>query len=532
MQYETASLLNLAISLIIDTGFSWIRMFAALGVSIVISIILGIYAATHRFAEKLIIPVIDILQTVPILAFFPVVIFLIVGALPGSLGINIAVVFLIITSMVWNIILGVYEAMKVLPKEYGELSKLYGLSKLEEFRKIYLPAVMPKVAEQSTLSWSIGLFYLVTSEIFSTGNANYAVKTGIGAAIASPAITGSIVSYGMALIIFVAFVIATRLLFFKPFEDYASRYNKHSAKAKARTFPKAVTYAKVMKAFSSRIIKKIGPADNIAKKAKSAKSKKYTYGNADKATIPDRFGYLIKYVIMLAVIVGVVAFFLTSPKMVDYEIEVIKAFAYSFARIWIAFALTLAVGIPISVYIIFVTRHGSRYVLFFQILSSIPATILLPAIVSGLRGLPYYGELVAFIVFFLSGIWYIIFSTLSIAKTLPPNILEVKDIYGVQGGEAWKKIYLKAIIPGLITGAITGIAAEWNAAIVAEYFSIGTNVVSQVSVGVGKLLDLSLTVNNLPLMLLTLINMTAMIIIINTLLWKRLYRRLAKIYGG
>ena len=90
----------------------------------------------------------------------------------------------------------------------------------------------------------------------------------------------------------------------------------------------------------------------------------------------------------------------------------------------------------------------------------------------------------------------------------------------------------KAIIPGLITGAITGIAAEWNAAIVAEYFSIGTNVVSQVSVGVGKLLDLSLAANNLPLMLLTLINMTAMIIIINTLLWKRLYRRLAKIYGG
>lgn len=532
MQYQIAGLLNLAISLIIDTGFSWIRMFAALGISIVISIILGIYAATHRLAEKIIIPIIDVLQTVPILAFFPVVIFLIVGTLPGSLGINIAVVFLIITSMVWNIILGVYEAMKLLPKEYGELSQLYGLSKLEEFRKVYLPAVLPKVAEQSTLSWSIGLFYLVTSEIFSTGNANYAVKTGIGAAIASPAITGSVVSYAMALIIFVMFVIATRFLFFKPFEDYASRYNKHSAKQKTRAFPKAVTYAKVMKSISSRIIKRIGPADTVAGRRKSAGSKKYMYGNVDKTTALDRFGYLIKYAMMLIIIVGVAAFFLTSPKMIGYEFEVIKAFVYSFTRIWLAFALMLAIGIPISVYIIFVTRHSSRYVLFFQILSSIPATVLLPAIVTGLKGMPYYGELVAFIVFFLSGIWYIIFSTLSIAKTLPPNILEVKDIYGVRGGEVWKKIYIKAIIPGLITGAITGIAAEWNAAIVAEYFSIGTNVVSQVSVGVGKLLDLSLAANNLPLMLLTLINMTAMIIIINTLLWKRLYRRLAKIYGG
>ncbi len=530
MQYETAKILGLAVSLIIDTSFSWIRMFAALGISIIISIFVGIYAATHKIAEKLIMPIIDILQTIPILAFFPVVIFLIVGALPGSLGINLAVIFLIITSMLWNIILGVYEAIKVLPKEFEELSRLYGLSRIERFRKIYLPAALPKVVEQSTLSWSIGLFYLVTSEIFSTGNAQYAVRTGIGAAIASPAITSSIIAYAMALIVFIGFVIATRFLFFKPLEEYVSRYNKHSANTSQRAVPRAVTYAKIMRSIGSRIISSVSPA-RLLKNAPKKKIVKRKTTHYEETSFLDRFGYIIKYAIIAAVIAGFAVLFVLSPAMIAYEIEILKALVYTFTRIWLAFAVTLAIGIPLSVYIIFITRHSTKYILLFQILSSIPATILLPAIATGLRGVPYYGEIVAFLVFVLSSMWYILFSTLSIARTLPPNFLEVKDIYGVKGADAWKKIYIRAIIPGLITGGITGIAAEWNASIVAEYFTIGSKVVAQVGTGIGRLLDLSLAANNLPLMILTLINMTAMIIIINTVLWKNLYKKISKMYG-
>ena len=218
--------LGLIAKLLVDCIYSWSRMFIALGISVIVSIILGIYLATSRKAEKLLLPVIDIFQTLPILAFFPIVIYVFVGYLPGYIGINAAVIFLIVTSMVWNIIFGVYEAIKTIPAEFFEMSEMYGLTSMEKLKTIYLPAAAPRIVQQSILSWSIGLFYLVTSEIFSTGTAQYSVKYGIGAALASAAITSNITYYLTGIAMFVVFVIATRMLIFKPFEDYYSRYYK------------------------------------------------------------------------------------------------------------------------------------------------------------------------------------------------------------------------------------------------------------------------------------------------------------------
>jgi ABC-type anion transport system duplicated permease subunit len=111
------------------------------------------------------------------------------------------------------------------------------------------------------------------------------------------------------------------------------------------------------------------------------------------------------------------------------------------------------------------------------------------------------------------------------SKAIPPNIFEVRKLWRVRGKTAWRRIYLMALLPGLITGSITAIAAEWNASIIAEYFT-GT----QVNIGIGKLLDISLSQGNLVLMGIAIINLVAMIIIINTFVWKRLYRKVSDVY--
>ena len=183
--------LSFIVSIIVDTSFSWGRMLIALFLSVVISLFVGIFAATNKTAERIIIPIWDIFQTLPILAFFPFVIFVVVATLPGYIGINAAVIFLIVTSMVWNITFGVYEAVKTIPDEFFEIGRIFNLSPLERLKKILIPASMTKVIEQSALSWSIGLFYLVTSEIFSTGNAAYTVKYGIGVALTNLAFSGN-----------------------------------------------------------------------------------------------------------------------------------------------------------------------------------------------------------------------------------------------------------------------------------------------------------------------------------------------------
>ena len=235
--------LSFIVSIIVDTSFSWGRMLIALFLSVVISLFVGIFAATNKTAERIIIPIWDIFQTLPILAFFPFVIFVVVATLPGYIGINAAVIFLIVTSMVWNITFGVYEAVKTIPDEFFEIGRIFNLSPLERLRKILIPASMTKVIEQSALSWSIGLFYLVTSEIFSTGNAAYTVKYGIGVALTNLAFSGNFGYYLVGIGVFIGFVIATRFLLFgylkKRFQGYTINEKRAVHETKRSTLVRA-----------------------------------------------------------------------------------------------------------------------------------------------------------------------------------------------------------------------------------------------------------------------------------------------------
>ena len=513
------TLFSLLSSLLVDTTFSWIRMFIALGISIPLSLAVGITAARSATAEKLILPIVDVLQTLPILAFFPIAVYLIVGFLPGYIGINYAVIFLIVISMVWNIIFGVYESVKLIPENYIQMAKVYGIGRLSRIKNIYIPASMGKVANQSILSWSIGLFYLVTSEIFSTGSSVYAVKYGIGVELLKLGLSGHILDYLIGISVFLLFVIGTRFLFFMPFEK---AFNLNLKDKKTRKFPN-------MNIFGNTTIKTIrGRIPKISTTINIKARKKKT-----RAMIPPKMKLLLlKYVPYASVSILALAsilILLTNPILLIYEYKALTSLAFSFVRIWFVFALIFVVSVIISIHIKFRSKNGSKYILIMQILASLPATILLPIIVKYMVNFPYHAEIVAFIIFFLSGIWYSIFSTISTGNSVPNYIFDIVKVFHVKGKEATRKIYMKALMPGIITGGITAVAAEWNASIVAERFTttaIGSGkVITSVGTGVGKLLDISLEQGNIVLMIIVLINMTIIIIIINKLVWHKLYNR-------
>lgn len=499
-------MLPLIFSVILDTSYSWVRMFIALSISLVIGLFTGIAAARSKALNKVLMPVVDILQTLPILAFFPFAIYIFVFYLPGSIGINSAVIFLIITSMLWNIIFGVYQAVISLPSEYTEMAKIYRLNFYQRLRKIFIPAALPRMSEQMSLSWAIGLFYLVTSEIFSIGTKNYAVKHGIGVEFVTAAATGNFYLYLYAIAVFVLFVIITRLLFFERFDRFANRYYLKDYKKRKKD------------RFTFNSIHGIG-----IKLSGKTKHKLYVFSRYFFYVVLAAVAGFIIYKMIFAINIQLLS------RIVNYEGYSILSLAFSFLRIWGAFLAILAVSIPLSIYVIFLSKRIKRYLLLFQILASIPATILLPAVAELVYG---NSELLSFIIYFLSGLWYVIFSIIATTKYLPQSINEVKEVFHLKGIVAWKKIYLKAIMPGVITGAVTGIAAEWNASIVAEYFSAGSGkIITSVSVGMGKALNVALASNNLLLMGVLLANMVAMIIIINYFMWRRLYNRVNSVYS-
>ncbi len=514
-------LLNEAILLLVDTGYSWIRMLIALAISILLSLAIGIALARSKTLEKIFIPVIDVLQTLPIVAFFPFMVLVVVTFLPNIIGINAAVIFLIVTSMLWNMIFGVYEAIKTIPNEFLELTNLYKLGLYQKLKKLFIPASLPRLSEQMSLSWAIGLFYLVTSEIFSTGLKQYSVQ-GIGVDLAQLGFSGNIPYYMLGIVIFVGFVVLTRLTLFAYFNKIASRFSADTFERKKRH----AEFGLGNPFYKSRLL-------SFIEEFYAEKRQRFI---ALIAGEKKALATLVLAVSIVLTVLVVVYYILPSFAMEQllqtpaYEVSVLVSLSASFLRVWGAFALILVVAIPIAVYTAFISKHRQAYMLVFQVIASVPATILLPLIVSTFSN---NGEAVAFVVFFLSGLWYVIFSILASTNYLPSEIIEVKRIFRLNGLVAWKKIYLRAIAPGLITGAITAIAAEWNASIIAEQFSssgISGTAATSVSVGIGKFLDTSLASGNLYLMLIALINMTAMIILFNTFVWKRLYRRITSIY--
>ena len=512
----------LLLMLVFDSLVSWLRMGIALVLSIIVGLAMGIVANRSSMAERVLLPLFDILQTLPILAFFPIVVYVVVAFLPGFIGINAAVILLIFTSMVWNIGFGAYEAIRTMPKEFAEVSEIFRLGQIAKLRKVLVPAAMPKVIEQSTLSWSVGLFYLVTSEIFSTGSKLYAVKYGIGSAIANYAFMGDIKAYLLGIIVLIAFVAITRLTLFSYLEK---RFVKREVKHRKPTM-------------LLRGIRNIGSDTEhrftVAERILGKRIRAIERGEAHEAKRIQRIVRDGSYVLLGGLIAIVVAALALNPGIGASELQVLYAMAFSLGRIWLAFAVILVISIPLGIYILFMTKKGDAYMTLFQILAAIPATVLLPALAIGLKGTPYEGELIAMFIFFLSGFWYMLFGIVSTRASLQPSWEEAREVFGVKGKAAWKYFYLRAILPGLITGGITAIAAEWNASIVAEYFSTsgvgaGTALVS-VGNGLGKLLDLSLASNNLWLMALGLINLTIVIIVINRLLWKRAYNRAVSVY--
>lgn len=530
------ALLGFIISILVDTSFSWARMLVALFLSILVSLFVGIYAATNRTAERLVVPVLDIFQTLPILAFFPFVIFVVVAVVPGFVGINVAVVFLIITSMVWNITFGVYESIKTMPLEFFEVGRIFHLSSFDRLTKVLIPASMPRVVEQSILSWSIGLFYLVTSEIFSTGNAIYTVKHGIGVALTHLALSGNYLEYLIGIIVFVCFVIATRLLLF----DYLKkRFTRHTLQEVYRfreerksNIIKALDRISPFNKARLEIVRKnmVGVRNRLSKPL-DLEARHATKRGVRKTGARDMSAY--KRVVYVAIVVAAALFLYTyrgfMPTYLGYEYTVLLSLAATIVRIWLAFAVILAISLPVGVYLVFMTKKSNAYLLAFQIIASIPATIILPIIAISMRNLPYHSEFIAFIIFLLSGVWYMIFSIVSNRSTIPSSVYEVKSIFNVRGRKAWSSIYVKAILPGLITGAITGLAAEWNASIVAERFTTSVvgagTVISSVNLGLGRLLDVALSNGNIGLMILGLINLTIVIVLVNRLVWKKLYKK-------
>ena len=509
-------------------------MFLALGLSILFALAVGIWAARNKKAESVILPLLDIFQSIPILGFFPFVIGAIYGPpgwiLHSVVGANIAVILLIFTSMSWNIAFGVYESVRAIPQDYADLLSVSQASTWQRVRTLYIPASMSRIAYNTQISWAVGLFFLVASEIISSGSTSIPVQYGIGVAVSDYAYpTFDYANYILLVVGIVIAVVSWRFLFLREFALWSEKYKMMEEPRETHRDPVMRFYSWV----SHR---------SVSKLFLLTQGRGVTRFTSSIA----RFGRGAKYAalifigsFLLLVAVTIASSGTVSPGnmpsisyLLSKEGYVLYSLVVSFVRVWYVVAICIVIGLPLGIVISLNFKLYDTVSPLLEVISSIPAPILLPAILF----VPVLGknpEAVADLVILLSVFWYIVFNVMAGVRTLPADMKDLPKVYQASRGSAWRNVYIPSAMTALVTGAITAVGGAWNALIIAEYFQLDrqSGPLSQVPNGIGKVITIATSQGDNLTLFLAVSSMTVLVVGFNLTVWRRLYHRITRRYA-
>ena len=523
----------------IDVFYSFLRMSAAYALSLGFALAYGYYAATHRTGERVMIPILDILQSIPILGFFPIALVVFAALTPGSWpGVNFASVFLIFTSMAWNMVFGVYESLKTLPAELKEAADTFRLRGVLLFRRVLFPATINRLVYNSVLSWTAGWFFLVEAEIFST-NSNQ-VLPGVGSLLSLAAFHHNTDEFLAGILVLVTLIALLDFAVWRPLGKWAERFRYDTApsgEGEAITgtdtsgrFSRVAAY--VRRGVRSSVTRIGTPLVQLAAIAVSP-ARKTERRQTALSYIGIGVILVIGWLMLIALIVAVFHVF-TGPILpgVLNQIELLPlAMGASALRVVAAYAICLAIALPLGLYLSRNARASKFGMPTVEVVASFPATALFPVIIFEL--IPFITAEGAAVLMLMTGmLWYLFFNILSGLRALPPDLDEAAHSFGLRGWNRFARVVLPGIFPALITGSITAFGGGWNTLIVAEYLNVGPGR-SLSLFGVGRAIDVGYALPNqegFPLMVAALLTLVATVVAINELIWKPLYRRAVEKY--
>ncbi|MFZ0699097.1 MAG: ABC transporter permease subunit [Thermoplasmata archaeon] len=519
----------------VDLSFSFTRMLLAYLLSLGFALAYGYYASTHRAGERVMIPVLDILQSVPILGFFPLAIVFFVALTPGSpIGENIASIFLIFTCMAWNMVFGVYESLKTLPNELREAANSFGSHGFQRLRRVVLPATVNRLVYNSVLSWTAGWFFLVEAEIFTTSGTS--PLPGIGSYLSIAASRGGAGAFLAGLIPLIILIVILDIGVWRPLGRWAERFRYDQASAGEsiaerategpRRFRRAAAY--VTRGVRTGVARVGSPFVQLAAFTSRATRVRVRKPVFRAAVHYVALGTILVIVWLMLIALGVAIYDVFSgtivPNVRNQIILLPVAMGASTLRVVTAYLVCLAIALPLAAYLARSPRAARGGLPMVEIIASFPATALFPVIIFQL--VPYITPEGAAIIMLMTGmIWYLFFNLLAGIRSVPPDLEEAARSFGLDRRKLFRRVILPGTFTALVTGSITAFGGGWNTLIVAEYLQGGPGQLFQVF-GIGQQIDLGYAEpNGLPLMVAALLVLVATVIAINELIWKPLYRK-------
>ena len=523
----------------VDVFYSFLRMSAAYALSLGFALAYGYYAATRHTGERVMIPLLDILQSVPILGFFPIALVVFASLTPGSWpGVNFASVFLIFTSMAWNMVFGVYESLKTLPAELKEAAATFRLRGILLFRRVLFPATISRLVYNSVLSWTAGWFFLVEAEIFST-NSNQ-VLPGIGSYLSFAASGHNANEFLAGILILVIVIAILDFAVWRPLSKWAERFRYDTAPSgEGESVPSSDTpgrFGRVtayvrrgVRTTASRISTPLVQVAAIATRpVRSSERRRTALSYVGIGTI-----LVVGWLMLIALTVAVYDVF-SVPILPGIRVQIEHlplAMGASTLRVLAAYLICLSISLPLAIFLSRSPRASRFGMPTVEVIASFPATALFPVIIFEL--IPFISPEGAAVLMLMTGmLWYLFFNVLSGIRGLPPDLDEAGRSFGLKGWKRFTRVVLPGVFPALITGSITAFGGGWNTLIVAEYLSVNPHQTLNLF-GIGQAIDLGYALPNhtgYPLMVAALLTLVATVVAINELIWKPLYRKAVEKY--
>jgi NitT/TauT family transport system permease protein len=470
------------------------------------------------------LPLLDILQSVPILSFMPGVVLGFAAMFPGrTLGLELAAIVLIFTSQAWNLAFSFHQSLITIPRELNEAASVYRLGFWRRFTKLELPFGAIALIANSMLSWAGGWFFLMASEQFTLGNKNLRLP-GLGSYLAGAADMGDTRALTLGLLTLIAVIVLLDQLVWRPLVAWSDRFKVEQtsgANAPSSAVLDAVRYSAPVRWIGSHVM---GPFFGWLDRVLSPVATRTHTPDRSRAerrtiTIVTRLAALALLVVVLwgAWAAAHVVIALTWS---DWRYVLLCAGA-TFLRTALALVLAAAWTVPVGVAVGMNPRLAHRLQPLVQIAASVPATAVFPVLLLALLALPGGLNIAAVALMLLGTQWYVLFNVIAGAMAIPSDLREAAVVYHVRGWRRWKTLILPAIFPYLVTGMITATGGAWNASIVSEYVTFAGKKVS--TVGLGALIARAADTGAFPLLLAGTLVMSAIVIAGNRLVWRRLY---------
>ena len=498
-----------------------IRMLLALGASLAFSFAFAAIASKNRTAEKVMVPALDILQSIPVLGFLSITVTGFIALFPGNLvGVECAAIFAIFTSQAWNMAFSLYQSFRTIPTDLEEAATVFRLSKWQRFWRLEVPFAMPGLLWNMMMSMSGGWFFVVASEAISVSGHDIKLP-GIGSYISLAIQQQNLAAIGWAILTMLIGILLYDQLLFRPLVAWADRFRFDAMSSEREPQSWLLDLLRRSEWVKALLERTAALAERTL--SWGAERTRPTASNSNGfARFPwwNRVADVIIILAALAAVVHILQFVRSEVGWAEVG-HVLWLGFLTMTRVILLIALAAVIWVPIGIRIGLNPNVARIAQPVAQFMAAFPANLMFPLAVMLIARFSLNPEIWLSPLMIFGTQWYILFNVIAGATGIPTELRLAARNFGLRGWLLWKRFLIPAVFPNLLTGLVTAAGGSWNASIVSEYVTWGDRTL--VATGLGSYIAEMTSKGDFPRIALGIVVMSLFVVGFNRLLWNRLY---------